>query len=168
MHPSRLEVDLLLSDCEIERTRRGGPGGQHRNKVETAIVIRHRPTGVSAQAGERRSQHANREVAIQRLRLNLAVESRTIVDSKRVPHEVWTARVNQNRISISESSPDFAAMIAEALDFIAFVEFDVSAAAKKLGVSTSQLIKLLGRHRPAFEWVNRERERRELHRLKHA
>ena len=166
MHPARQTIDLLLADCEVERTRRGGPGGQHRNKVETAIVIKHRPTGVTAQAGERRSQHANREVAIQRLRLNLAVEYRTNVDSDRTPHEIWSSRVNQKRISISAASTEFAVMIAEALDFVAAAEFDVAAAAKRLNVSTSQLIKLLAKHRPAFERLNVEREKRDRHRLK--
>ena len=72
-HPVELEESQLLAQCTIQRTRRGGPGGQHRNKVESAIVITHEPTGIIGQASERRSQHENRDVAIDRLRLNLAL-----------------------------------------------------------------------------------------------
>ena len=55
MHPARLPIDELLADCEERRLRRGGPGGQHRNKVETAVELTHRPTSVAAEANERRS-----------------------------------------------------------------------------------------------------------------
>ena len=73
MHPAALPDDDLLSICNETRTRRGGPGGQHRNKVETAVVLQHRPTGLNAEANERRSQADNRRVALQRLRLRLAI-----------------------------------------------------------------------------------------------
>ena len=60
VHPASLDVQRLLVDCESRRERRGGPGGQHRNKVETAVVLRHLPTGIVAEANERRSQqHGN-------------------------------------------------------------------------------------------------------------
>ena len=76
VHPASLDIETLISDCEIRRQRRSGPGGQHRNKVETAIFIKHLPTGIEAGATERRSQEQNRLRAIGRLRLKLAVEHR--------------------------------------------------------------------------------------------
>ena len=75
-HPSALEPQSLLRDCSERRTRRSGPGGQHRNKVETAVVLRHEPTGIDAEGNERRSQAENRQVALFRLRVRLAVEFR--------------------------------------------------------------------------------------------
>jgi protein subunit release factor B len=72
MHPAALPLPDLQPLCDITRTRRSGPGGQHRNKVETAVVITHRPTGISAQASERRSQAENLAVAWKRLRVELA------------------------------------------------------------------------------------------------
>ena len=76
MHPAALTDDALLAECDLGRGRASGPGGQHRNKVETAVTLTHRPTGVIAQASERRSQVENKRVALRRLRLKLATEIR--------------------------------------------------------------------------------------------
>ncbi len=75
-HPAALPDDALLAECDLGRGRASGPGGQHRNKVETAVTLTHRPTGVTAQASERRSQIENKRVALRRLRLKLATEVR--------------------------------------------------------------------------------------------
>lgn len=164
-HPTQLTIEGLLESCTVKRTRGSGPGGQHRNKVETAIVITHTPTGVVGQASEKRSQKQNRDMAIERLRLNLALAVRSAVDTDSAPSQRWIGRVKAKKISVSPSHFDYAVLIAEALDFIANEEFDVSAAAKRMGVSTSQLVKLLKTCQPAFDMVNRERVSRELHRL---
>jgi protein subunit release factor B len=61
----------LERDCDLEFFIASGPGGQHRNKVETGVRLIHRPTGISVTATERRSQHANREVAFERMATRL-------------------------------------------------------------------------------------------------
>lgn len=61
----------LERDCSIEYFIATGPGGQHRNKVETGVRLTHRPTGVVVTATERRSQHANREAAYDRMAAKL-------------------------------------------------------------------------------------------------
>jgi ribosome-associated protein len=61
----------LAPDCDVAFTRGSGPGGQHRNKTETAVRIVHRPTGIVATASEERSQSRNRERAFERLREKL-------------------------------------------------------------------------------------------------
>ncbi len=75
-HPAALPSEKLLAECDVKFVRRSGPGGQHRNKVSTGVVLVHRPTGVKAEAAERRSQAENRAVALFRLRVNLALEIR--------------------------------------------------------------------------------------------
>lgn len=66
-----LDDAALLAACDIDLYVGGGPGGQHRNKTESAVRLSHGPTGVLVTATERRSQHDNREVALARLREKL-------------------------------------------------------------------------------------------------
>ncbi len=54
-------------DIKFEYMRSSGPGGQHANKTESAVRIRHLPTGLSAVAREERSQHCNKKLAMSRL-----------------------------------------------------------------------------------------------------
>jgi protein subunit release factor B len=61
----------LLAECDETFFVGGGPGGQHRNKTESAVRLVHRPTGVTVTATERRSQAQNRGAAIERLRERL-------------------------------------------------------------------------------------------------
>ncbi len=65
MHPAALPPADLLKQTQELHTRRSGPGGQRRNKPQTAVVLLHKPTGISAEANERRSQAENRQVALQ-------------------------------------------------------------------------------------------------------
>lgn len=155
MHPASLSEQALLKQCSVRTGRRGGPGGQHRNKVETAVILTHTPTGTQAEANERRSQADNHRVAVFRLRERLACQVRSHAGER---SELWKSRASNGRISISQSHLDFPAMLAEAMDHIVAAEFDLSAAAVTLNVSASQLVKLLRKHPPAIEQVNRLRE----------
>lgn len=53
---------LRDSDIEMRTTMDSGPGGQHRNKTESCVVMRHKPTGIEAKAASK-SQHRNKQIA---------------------------------------------------------------------------------------------------------
>ncbi len=60
-------LQRLLAECDVDTYRASGPGGQHRNKTESAVRLRHRPSGLVRVATEDRSQSRNRVAALERL-----------------------------------------------------------------------------------------------------
>jgi ribosome-associated protein len=68
--------DALRGEVKMTTFRGSGPGGQHRNKVETAVRLLHIPTGITVVSADSRSQSRNREVAFDRLREKLEALNR--------------------------------------------------------------------------------------------
>ena len=71
-----LADDALLAQCDVDHYRASGPGGQKRNKTDSAVRLRHRPTALVGEAVEERSQHLNQARALRRLRLEIAYRLR--------------------------------------------------------------------------------------------
>lgn len=65
------EFVLREADIETRTTKDTGPGGQHRNKTESCVVMRHLPTGIEAKAATK-SQHRNRDIAREMLETRVA------------------------------------------------------------------------------------------------
>ncbi len=87
--PSSEARRRLLKECEVQRSVGGGPGGQHRNRTESCIVLIHRPTGLRVRCDEERSQHRNLRLALDRLAEQLEdrrkVRRPRVVSRKRPP-----------------------------------------------------------------------------------
>ncbi len=166
-HPAGLPDARLAKQCRVRFGRASGPGGQHRNKVETAVSILHVPTGIEATAAERRSQSQNRHMAGRRLRLKLARKVRTAVNPIRYQcSDLWRERRQGQRLPVNPRHKDYAALLAEALDLVTACGFDVGGAAGVLGVTMSQLARLVRHDRHAFASLNESRKSRGLPVLK--
>jgi len=89
----------LLAECDVETFRSSGKGGQNVNKVETAVRLRHRPSGLTVVSREARGQYRNKQICLARLRALAArlnkVKPKRIATA--VPASVRADRLLQKR-----------------------------------------------------------------------
>jgi hypothetical protein len=139
--------DALIGQCEVDRYRASGPGGQHRNKTESAVRLRHKPTGVSAIGEDSRSQAENKLHAVRRLRGAIALEVREPVALDGfVPSRRLAAFVAAGTAPLgarTRHTGEFWAAIAELLDLLVVGALEIAATAQRLGLTTGALSKLL-------------------------
>ena len=144
----------LLGQCDLHTYKSSGPGGQHRNKVSSAVRLKHRPTGISAHGDESRRQSENKNVALCRLRMNLALQIRRPVDisSPRVPpllaECIFTPRGGQtpagiHRIQFGRKDSRFWPVAALLLDILDAFQGKLADAAAYLGITGSNLTSVL-------------------------
>ncbi|KAM7508137.1 hypothetical protein LguiA_018590 [Lonicera macranthoides] len=147
-----LSDEQLMKQCEMGTFKASGPGGQHRNKRESAVRLKHLPTGIIAQASEDRSQHMNRASALARLRTRLALKVRNTIDleSYTPPQELLQILPAKSTIRGSDCGPQigpknrkFLMGMQALLDLIYAVDGSVADAAKNLGLSTGALSRLI-------------------------
>jgi ribosome-associated protein len=82
----RSSDQLLIQSCDVETFKSGGKGGQHQNKTESGVRLRHRPTGIVAICRAERSQHLNKSRCLEILRKK--IEKLTEKTQPRIPTAV--------------------------------------------------------------------------------
>jgi len=163
-----LSDDELLSQCSVDTFRASGPGGQKRNKTESAVRLRHHPTGLQSQAFESRSQHENRDLALRRLRATIALELRQPVDLEGYapPPELQRILPLGQANRIGSRHRDFWPGVRALLDLFVATGCSVSETAARLGVSTGQLSRFITSEPELLRAVNALRERAGLRLLR--
>ncbi|HUS27071.1 MAG TPA: peptide chain release factor-like protein [Kofleriaceae bacterium] len=139
--------DALIGQCEVDRYRASGPGGQHRNKTESAVRLRHKLTGIAAIGEDSRSQAENKMHAVRRLRSALALAVREPVQlDGYVPSKRLAAFVAAGTAPLGAKTKltgEYWAAIGELLDLLVAGNLEIGTTAQRLGISTGALSKLL-------------------------
>ncbi len=132
----------LLAECDVHTYRASGPGGQKRNKTESAVRLHHTPTGIRVIAEESRSQHENRARALRRLRKAIALRVREPTADEGVPAAL-DACMRNGRIDVGRRDRRWLPAAAAALDLLQACQGSVGDVARRLGVTTGNLSSFL-------------------------
>lgn len=157
-----LEDAALLAQCEVDRFRASGPGGQKRNKTDSAVRLRHRPSGLVGEANESRSQHENRARALRRLRLEIAFALRApVAIDPCAPGVPVTGALKEalagGKWAMSPKNPRFPAAVAGLFDVIEVCGWQLARASGELRMTTSALSRALSEEDIVFRAANERR-----------
>jgi RF-1 domain len=163
-----LTDEQLLRQCEVDTIRGSGRGGQKRNKTETMVRVRHRPTGLQGLSDDTRSQHQNKREALRRLRRRLALDRRQPVQLEGwAPPEALRKLLTPTKGEvIGRKNPLYLPAVAALLDLFVALECSVGDTARRLGLSTGAMSRLLLADEHLGRCVNVLRAGRELRPLR--
>lgn len=152
----------LLDQCDVHVYKASGPGGQHRNKVSSAVRLKHRASGVSAHGDDSRSQHENKRLAIKRLRMNISCQIRCelspdgiLPDVVRECLHVPKKRTSKEqtaelRLDVGRKDYRFWPVAAFVMDLLDAHQGRLGEVATALGVSTGNVSAFLKSERHLF------------------
>lgn len=159
--------NVLLAQCEEHRHRTGGPGGQHRNKTESAIRLHHKPSDITVTATERRSQHENRARALERLREAIAIQIRQPLDPENLKlPETLRDTTAGGKMIIGRRDPRQLVLLAWALDLLDALAGRAADAARIVGLTTSQMVGLFKDDPKRLAAANAIRQRHKMEPLR--
>jgi hypothetical protein len=133
----------LLADCDVDTYRASGPGGQKRNKTESAVRLRHRPSGLIVIAEESRSQAENRVRALRRMRAALALRLRKPLAADGVPAAVQACIDKRGRLVAGRRDARYLPAAATVLDVLVALNGSAAGTAARLGITTGNLSSFL-------------------------
>jgi len=155
-----LDDGALLAGCDFDRFRASGPGGQKRNVTDSAVRLRHRATGLTAEANESRSQHENRARALARLRREIALRLRAPLASDTQLEALPLALRGGDRLGTRDAR--FLIAVAEALDLLETHGWALAESARAAGGSTAALGRFVARTPWLLRATNEARRARGL------
>lgn len=141
-------IGVFLACCRTDRFRATEPGGQHRNKTDSAVRLTINDTEVPASCVEHRSQQRNRKDVLKRLQMENALGLREDAVG-------WSGAWK-----IGKNDRHYPSVVATLLDALEENGYSVAHAGKKLGTSTGKLVRILANDTRLWALVNQQREKR--------
>ena len=155
-----LTEEQLLAQCDLHTYKSSGTGGQHRNKVSSAVRLRHRETGMTAHGDDSRSQHQNKALAVKRLRMNIAVRLRSPISEEGpllppvVKQCMFIARggnaKGSQRLEVGTKDHRFWEVAAFVLDVLEASKGQLAQTGHYIGITTGNLSSFLASERHLF------------------
>ncbi len=160
-NPYACDDSQLMKAVHCERFRSSGPGGQHAQKTNSAVRLRHKDSDICCQCQDHREYQRNQSQALRELRMRLAMHYRGFGDSS-----ILEARRKGTRLRVSVDAKDFHLLLGYIFDVLTDNGWDSKFTAEICGLSHSQLCKFLCLNKLVMQTVNNRRHDVDLHPLK--
>jgi hypothetical protein len=146
----KMTLDELLRACSLKGFQGSGPGGQHRNKTNTGVLLTLRDFNLEIKSCEGRSAHENKVHALHRMQMALALQVRETPANPEMPFPGSNGH-------IQTSNPQFPLFVAHVFDRMEQKNGDTREVAKAFGLTPSALTKILRQHKQCAEKLQRKR-----------